>query len=128
VLAHGHHCRRWRPGWVPACNQSTGWGEIIFLGGFPVKPPKLVLDILTPHEHGAPRPNPFLALDPGTRWIFAFLARPRHGDAKELLRQTTDWLCEALTQVGLGAKTAAGYGRFRSLTADGQAESFPLFH
>jgi CRISPR type III-B/RAMP module RAMP protein Cmr6 len=98
-------------------NGSESAGEIVFLGGFPVKPPKLVLDILTPHEHGNPLPNPFLALDPGTRWVFALLARPRHGDAEKLLQQSADWLCEALTQVGLGAKTAAGYGRFRLLTA-----------
>lgn len=96
---------------------STASGEIIFLGGFPATPPKLVLDILTPHERGNPLPNPFLAIDPGTRWVFPLLARPRHGDANNLLQQAADWLIEALTQVGLGAKTAAGYGRFRVLAA-----------
>ena len=95
---------------------STAGGEIILLGGFPVTPPKLVLGILTPHERGNPLPNPFLALDPGTRWVFPLLARPRRGDAGKLLQQTADWLSEALIQVGLGAKTAAGYGRFRPLT------------
>jgi len=96
---------------------STAAGEIVFIGGFPVTPPKLVLDILTPHERGNPLPNPFLALDPGTCWIFSLLARTRHGDANKLLQQAADKLVEALTQVGLGAKTAAGYGRFRFLTA-----------
>ena len=96
---------------------STAGGEIIFLGGFPVTPPKLVLDILTPHERGNPLPNPFLALDPGTRWVFSLLARPRHGEPGQLLQQAADWLSAALTQAGLGAKTAAGYGRFRPLSA-----------
>lgn len=95
---------------------SEAAGEIVFLGGFPVTPPKLVLDILTPHARGNPLPNPFLALDPGTRWVFPLLARPRQGDAGKLLQQAGDWLIQALTQVGLGAKTAAGYGRFRLLT------------
>jgi CRISPR-associated protein Cmr6 len=95
---------------------SEAAGGIVFLGGFPVTPPTLVLDILTPHARGNPLPNPFLALDPGTRWIFPLLARPRQGDAGKLLQQAEDWLIEALTQVGLGAKTAAGYGRFRLLT------------
>src|SRR5271165_1545338 len=101
---------------------STAGGEIIFLDGVPMTPPKLVLDILTPHGRGNPLPNPFLALDPGTRWVFSFLARPRHGGAKELLQRAADWLTEALTQVGLGAKTAAGYGRFRLLTAEETAQ------
>lgn len=104
-------------------NGSTAAGEIVFLGGFPLAPPKLVLDILTPHERGNPLPNPFLALDPGTHWIFPLFARPRQGDAGKLLQKTADWLREALTQVGLGAKTAAGYGRFRVLNA---AESTQL--
>jgi CRISPR type III-B/RAMP module RAMP protein Cmr6 len=96
---------------------STSAGELVFLGGFPVTPPRLAIDILTPHERGNPLPNPFLALDPGTRWIFPFLARPGRSDVDGLLQQSTNWLSEALTQVGLGAKTAAGYGRFRFLTA-----------
>lgn len=95
---------------------SEAAGEVVFLGGFPITPPKLVLDILTPHAGGNPLPNPFLALDPGTRWIFPLLARARQGDAGTLLQQAEAWLIEALTQVGLGAKTAAGYGRFRPLT------------
>jgi CRISPR type III-B/RAMP module RAMP protein Cmr6 len=101
---------------------SDAAGEIIFLSGIPVTPPKLALDILTPHEHGNPLPNPFLAVDPGTNWIFPLLARPRQGGGNELLQQAADWLTEALTQVGLGAKTAAGYGRFRQLTADETAQ------
>jgi CRISPR type III-B/RAMP module RAMP protein Cmr6 len=97
---------------------STAAGEIIFLGGVPVTPPKLVLDILTPHERGNPLPNPFLALEAGTQWAFSLLSRPRHGGGNELLRQAANWLTEALIQIGLGSKTAAGYGRFRPLTAE----------
>lgn len=97
---------------------STGAGEVICLGGWPVSPPKLALDILTPHEQRSPLPNPFLALDPDTIWIFPLLARPGADDSEKLLETAKDWLEDALTQVGLGAKTAAGYGRFRRLTEE----------
>jgi CRISPR type III-B/RAMP module RAMP protein Cmr6 len=95
---------------------STEAGELVFLGGFPSSPPKLVIDILTPHEGAKPKPNPFLALAPGTRWIFPIIAKPRSGTGESLLQQAVNWLTEALTQIGLGAKTAASYGRFRTLT------------
>lgn len=98
---------------------SSGAGEIVFLGACPTKPPRLELDIVTPHHSAAgqdqaPVPNPFLTLAAGTPWRFTFLAKPRNGsDGKELLQQVETWLKEALEQSGLGAKTAAGYGRFR---------------
>lgn len=101
---------------------SISAGEIAFLGGFPIMPPKLVLDILTPHEKGTTLPNPFLALDPGTRWVFPLVSHSRRGGDDELLTQTASWVIDALTQVGIGAKTAAGYGRFRILSAEEAAQ------
>jgi hypothetical protein len=55
----------------------------------------------------------FLCVEPGTKWQFVFYLRPGAENAALLLKATTDWLIEALTQLGIGAKTAAGYGRFR---------------
>ncbi len=93
-------------------------GDIIFVGGFPKAPPELDLDIVNPHhdDQGHDKqhltPNAFLSLRPGKAWDFVFYARPGTSDAPTLLDTTERWLVEALAQVGLGAKTASGYGRF----------------
>lgn len=94
-------------------------GDVIFVGGFPATPPTLGIDIVNPHydANGQPKknltPNAFLCVEPGTLWRFAFFVRPGASDAPALIEQTTRWLTECLTQLGIGAKTAAGYGRFR---------------
>lgn len=108
---------------------STGAGAVIFLGAIPRTPPVLAMDIVNPHHTETENrhtheitatdnqrllPNQFLALEAEkTAWEFAFFARPGVQDYVTLLDQTSSWLTEALTQSGLGAKTAAGYGRFR---------------
>jgi CRISPR-associated protein Cmr6 len=102
---------------------STAAGEVIFLGGFPETVPTLGLDIVNPHhEHdGADKrnltPNVFLCLEPtpSTIWRFPILVRPGAENPAQLLEIAGDWLIAALTQTGIGAKTAAGYGRFRLL-------------
>lgn len=94
-------------------------GDVIFLGGFPATAPKLGLDIVNPHHESDGKvrtrltPNAFLCIEPGTLWRFAFFVRPGAPDADSLLDQTSRWVIECLTQLGVGAKTAAGYGRFR---------------
>jgi len=111
-------------------NSATGSesaGEVIFVGGFPLTPPKLGLDIVNPHydeetdrhtrqirvcDKTRLTPNTFLCLEPGTIWRFVFYVRAGVPDAADLLKQTSTWIEEALTQLGIGAKTAAGYGRF----------------
>jgi len=100
--------------------QATS-GEVIVIGGFPTSPPVLGLDIVNPHYDAQGRdkerltPNPFLAVEPGTVWQFCFIVRAELSEPKRLLDQAETWLREALTQTGIGAKTAAGYGRFRSV-------------
>jgi len=92
---------------------------MVFVGGFPDAPPKLVLDIVNPHHEQDGRdkinlsPNTFLCIEPGTIWHFVFYVRPGATDADEILEAATNWLTDALTQLGIGAKTASGYGRFR---------------
>ncbi|SPE59701.1 hypothetical protein SBV1_3410002 [Verrucomicrobia bacterium] len=94
-------------------------GEVIFLGGFPMTPPRLGIDIVNPHydPHGHAKlnltPNAFLCAEPDTKWIFAFYVRAGAANAADLIQATSGWLTQALCQVGIGAKTAAGYGRFR---------------
>jgi CRISPR type III-B/RAMP module RAMP protein Cmr6 len=106
-------------------------GEVVFLGGFPCTVPELGLDIVNPHyeekedgrnakllvvDRARLTPSPFLCLEPGTCWRFAFFVRPGAPDYAALVEQTKAWIADALTQTGLGAKTAAGYGRFRQPT------------
>lgn len=102
-------------------------GSVIFFDALPVNPVKLVPDVMTPHyapyyqggfavppgDWFAPRPIPFLTV--AADELFLFALAPRRPDDE---RSRTDcllavrWLEEALTQVGAGAKTAVGYGRF----------------
>lgn len=100
--------------------QGAWSGAVVFLDAVPVAPPVLTAQILTPHGAGsgppddAGRPNPigFLAVKSG-RFRFALL--PARGPADRRLRQCRqahDWLKEALEQIGAGAKTKSGYGRF----------------
>ncbi len=96
-------------------------GNISFLGGFPSTLPSLDLDIVTPHPDdgkGRITPNPFLAIAAGSIWHFPLIASSRlnDGDAKAMLQKAATWLEEALIQLGMGAKTAAGFGGFRKLT------------
>lgn len=102
-------------------------GEVIFIGGFPTSPPRLGLDIVNPHHKADGTietrltPSAFLCVEPGTRWRFDFIVRPGAPDAPALLARTKAWIEEALTQTGIGAKTAAGYGRLRQPSAADQS-------
>lgn len=103
------------------CDSSAGSehaGDLIFVGAYPKNLPVLGLDLVNPHhdEIGNVKirltPSAFLCIQPGTQWEFVFYARPGTTDAVTLLDTTERWLRECLEQLGLGAKTAAGYGRF----------------
>ena len=104
-------------------NGSEAAGDLVFLGGFPKTVPDLELDIVNPHcdQNGEDKnnltPNAFLTVPSGTEWRFALCLRP--GLCPEALKSglksitaAARWLEECLTQVGIGAKGASGYGRF----------------
>jgi len=96
-------------------------GGVTFLGAFPQTVPMIELDIVTPHPdeaRGRITPSPFLAIKPDICWDFALLATPRVNldKATGLLDIAARWLTECLTQIGVGAKTASGYGGFQELT------------
>ncbi len=101
-------------------NGSESSGEIVFVGAYPKTVPSLGMDIVNPHaeadglglEKRILTPNTFLCIEPGTTWQFVFFARPGTRDATRLLERVKVWTAECLTQFGLGAKTAAGYGIF----------------
>ena len=99
-------------------------GNVVFHDAWPMKWPKLQLDIVNNHhteyyqnENAAPgdweSPNMvyFLAIGPGEEFEFA-LSKRRNDTPDALLNLAQQWLQGALTYEGLGAKTAAGYGGF----------------
>lgn len=88
------------------------------LDALPTTPDCLERDVMTPHlgpyyaspsqnapaEYWQPTPVEFLAVKPGTK--FRVYAIGAEGACKELLKRVG----EALLEIGIGAKTAAGYG------------------
>ncbi len=107
-------------------------GRAMFLDAIPAAMPRLELDIMNPHvpdyyRDGGKTPptawqNPvpvyFLTVAPGTEFRFAVGWR---GTLDETGRARRDlakgWLISALTELGAGAKTNAGYGYFQPLPA-----------
>jgi len=102
-------------------------GAIVFQDAWPTTWPKLAVDICNNHHDGyyqeteppppgdwfGPVPVYFLAIQPGQTFTFAL--NKRRADApSRLLELAREWLDGALTLLGCGAKTAAGYGAFRA--------------
>lgn len=101
-------------------------GTVSFMDAYPQNSNTLVEDILTCHHmkyYGDSdpaaqaldneqkiNPVPFLSLRRGV--LFAFSLAPLRNANEEDVCVAKSWLIGALTQLGLGAKTAAGYGWF----------------
>ena len=117
-------------------NPPTGVGSVVFLDALPIKPVQLEADVMTPHyapyyqdvsgntppaDWHSPIPIPFLVVAVGACFAFGLLPRNRRDE-----QHVTDctaaegWLCDALAQIGAGAKTAVGYGRFND-TSDARS-------
>ncbi|HEU4962827.1 MAG TPA: type III-B CRISPR module RAMP protein Cmr6 [Bacilli bacterium] len=104
---------------------ESGQGSILFFDAYPVTWPELKVDIMTPHygpyysgeqkaypsDDHDPTPIPFLVVEKKTSFEFLFAIRkgPR---STERLAQLENWLELSAEVMGLGAKTAVGYGRF----------------
>ena len=103
-------------------------GRIIFSNAVLSRPPRSALfdlDVMTPHypdyyrDNGKkppsddqnPNPVQFLTVAPGAHFAFALGLRPPYQD-EELLKNAARLLYHALQSLGIGAKTAAGYGYF----------------
>jgi CRISPR-associated protein Cmr6 len=123
-------------------------GSVVFLDALPTAPVRLVAEVMTPHygpwyqaklgdeltrappaDWYGPNPIPFLAV--GENQLFTFAVLPnRHGSA-DAAQSTADfgaverWLAQALEWLGVGAKTAVGFGRFSAgpLPAMGRSQS-----
>jgi len=98
-------------------------GRAVFLDAYPENVTDLHIDIMNPHYadyYGDPRkqtppadylsPNPlkFLTVAPGAVYVFRAIARKE----SDIPRKVKEALSTALTEEGVGAKTALGYGRF----------------
>jgi len=112
-------------------SEDASRGQIVFLDAFPATVPNtgpnIRLDIMNPHyssyyggseapvETENPVPIKFLTVALGTAFVFRWFVRPLRG-ALAVAEHELDLLERAweraLTQMGLGAKTAIGYGRF----------------
>ena len=106
-------------------------GSVIFFDALPYGKVHLKVDVMTPHyssyysadkcpgDWSNPTPIPFLTVDKSQSFIF-FVA-PRTKNDEEDYSIVLEWLNEALTIIGAGAKTATGYGCFelaRDITND----------
>lgn len=111
-------------GWSPDGKETDGAaGSVVFHDAWPTRWPNLVRDLSNSHhakyytgkqpappaDYEEPVPISFLSVQSGTEFEFALSKRsPATSDADLELAQR--WLTGALTHLGVGAKTAAGYG------------------
>ncbi|MGQ0794193.1 MAG: type III-B CRISPR module RAMP protein Cmr6 [Deltaproteobacteria bacterium] len=101
---------------------KSSQGKVVFFDAIPVKFPKLKLDIMNPHyqdyysdssgktppaDYLSPNPIFFLTLDGGAEFYFAVASRE-----DSLAKLAKGWLENGLKELGVGAKTSAGYGYF----------------
>jgi CRISPR-associated protein Cmr6 len=99
-------------------------GSVIFFDALPITPVKLAADVMTPHygpyyersempgDWHSPVPIPFLTVSPGQGFVFALTPRTLSNDDRADCHTAVGWLENALLELGAGAKTAVGYGRF----------------
>ena len=99
-------------------------GCIDFLPAYPVNKAKIVVDLTNVHypeyyrsqnihdlSKENPRPNPFPVVEVGARFAFCLCANQLCEDFS-LVQKAQEYLKEALSINGIGAKTACGYGWF----------------
>ena len=125
----------WRPSEIePPKGAATG--RLVFHDAWPLSWPRLIVDVVNNHhpdyydgkddpgDWEDPRPVYFLAVSAGNQFDFAISDRkPDDG----LLNLARGWLTDALTSEGAGAKTAAGYGRFKQVEDEAAAMLSPDF-
>ncbi len=99
-------------------------GDLVFLDGIPVAPPVIERDVANPHfaayygdpanvppaDYMTPRPIFFLTVGRGSRFAFGVASLSRDDVA---VADGALWLQGALQDLGVGAKSSAGYGYWR---------------
>ena len=121
------HKKGWRPSAIEAPKGAAA-GRLVFHDAWPVRWPGLILDVVNNHhpkyydgqddpgDWEAPILVYFLAIGPDEEFEFALSDRTPTDDG--LLDLAKGWLTAALTAEGAGAKTAAGYGRFKPVKGE----------
>ena len=108
----------------PESDRESRAGAVIIFDAIPLGPVKLSEDVMTPHYNDyykkkknsppadwySPVPIPFLTVAEGQD--FAFLVAPRSKKIEIDIQCLGEWLTSTLKDIGLGAKTSSGYGRF----------------
>lgn len=101
-------------------------GAVVFHDAWPASWPVLQVDIVNNHhadyyqsgdvpgDWQSPNPVTFLAVAPGQAFEFALALTPRRTETR-LLDLAEGWLRGGLSELGAGAKTAAGYGFFEDV-------------
>jgi CRISPR-associated protein Cmr6 len=95
-------------------------GDLLFLEGSPIEPPAVERDVINPifgayyrdsntppASYLSPSPIFFMALGSPSRYRFGVASLSGNRDAAE---RGVHWLQGALTELGIGAKSGAGYG------------------
>jgi len=102
-------------------------GNIIILDAYPNEVPDLDIDIMNPHyskyyqgdkppaDYLEPIPIKFLVVKKDTEFIFRILVYKNNRDSE--IKNIKDILTKTLTEEGIGAKTAIGYGLFTDIKA-----------
>ena len=127
VFGWGEGSERHKGGWRPdevVTPEGSSAGGIVFHDAWPLAWPQVELDVVNNHhaDYYAGKDDPgdwadptlvyFLAVGAGVEFEFALSARRSAADG--LLELALEWLVAALQFEGIGAKTAAGDGRFRA--------------
>lgn len=114
--------------WQKVIGTTARSGQVIFFEAIPASQPKLELDIINPHYSDyygdnqgqvppgncqQPKPVFFLTVAAGQPFRFALGWRGAGQADQKLLDTAETWLKQGLIELGVGAKTSAGYGYFR---------------
>lgn len=108
-------------------------GGVTFFDAYPINTPTLETDVLNPHyvkyygggqtppaNYFEPVPTYFLTVARGTHFRFALA-----GKDGNLVAKAEDWLTGALEELGVGSKTASGYGLMSFAGAEIGGEETP---
>lgn len=115
------------PSWYALNKQFPGdkgerKGQIIFFDAYPVQAPQVEDEVMNVHypdyyqgkelptDYQLPVPIAFLAVAAQTTFQFVLATDSQAENAKDLLQTAETALHAALTEHGIGAKTAVGYG------------------
>jgi len=119
--------------------KNSSGGGYAFMDVYSEQPPEVAIDIMNPHygkyykgesndgpvETEEPVPIKFLAVEKGAVFKFRGFFLSKH--AESYWAQLNKAFVTALTELGLGAKTAIGYGRFeleegKTVKSDGKSD------